>query len=82
MDRLTLWDRPITWSVDFAARIATSDAGLVQFDGGPRDYRVVRARLCPSSAGARVRLCHDALQAIRGAWAAQTLERTCRLRSL
>ncbi|MBP2293759.1 hypothetical protein [Azospirillum rugosum] len=74
-------DRSVTWAVDFSTGVATSEAGLVQFDGGPKDYRVVRARLLPSFAGAKVRLCHDALHAIRGAWAAQALERSCRLRS-
>ena len=73
--------RPIIWAVDFTTRVASSEAGFVQFDGGPKDYRVVRARLLPSFAGVKVRLCHDALHAIRGAWAAQALERTCRLRS-
>lgn len=74
-------NQSITWAIDFSTRVATSEAGFVQFDGGPKDYRVVRARLLPSFAGAKVRLCHDALHAIRGAWAAETLERNCRLRS-
>ncbi|MBP2294363.1 hypothetical protein [Azospirillum rugosum] len=54
-----------TWHVDFANATASSDAGTVCFAKSGGVYRITRTAIKSRFKGLHVRLCHQALGAIK-----------------
>ncbi|HEY0835432.1 MAG TPA: hypothetical protein VGE72_16135 [Azospirillum sp.] len=59
----------LNWKVDFARKVAISEAASVAFhERAPDDYAVMEVRLSGRTSGqTRIGLSHDALKAIRAA---------------
>ncbi|MCW2240887.1 hypothetical protein [Azospirillum canadense] len=70
------------WKIDLDRNIAESDAGMVRFCHVGRHRQVLSMSIKKEFVGAYVRLCHDALQAIRVAEYNARLEAVSRLDSV